>query len=301
MRLALLASALLLAGCGGTEQSAETDEEFVAERVGEGEAVEVTSGPVAPGAIARVHVLDCGLIEVGDLDVFADDGSYAGQTDEFVDTCFLAVHADGRSLLWDLGVPAMLAGAEPMAQPPFTVSLDRTLEDQLAEIGASPDFVAISHSHFDHVGQAEAAEGATWLVHEAELEHMKVTLAEDPTGGFETLMGMRTEVFEGRRDVFGDESAVIVPTPGHTPGHSSLLLTLQGTDGMPGERVLLTGDLYHRAQSREEGKVPRFDTDAEETRASMAAFERLAEETGARVLIQHEDADVGEMIGGTIR
>ena len=307
-RPTILSVIALLAACGGEE--GVSDPERVPLAVDEAAAPPAEAGAGTeppPAAIERVHVLDCGTIEISDLDAFASDGSYAGQTATYADTCYLVRHHDGRTLLWDLGVPAALADGEPFVSPPFTVSLDRTLADQLAEIGTRPDFVAISHSHFDHVAQADAAAGATWLVHEAELAHMEATMAEDQTGGFAVLMAFERETFTGEHDVFGDGSAVIVPMPGHTPGHAVLKLEFLEEAEADGERVLdasrtvlLSGDLYHRTESREGRKVPRFNTDAEKTRESMAAFEALADETQARVIIQHERDDVAALIGGTI-
>ena len=88
---------------------------------------------------------------------------------------------------------------------------------------------------------------------------------------------------------------MIFQTPGHTPGHSSLQINLPETGP-----VLLTGDLYHRTESRELGRVPRFNTSEETTLTSMAAFEARATDQGAKVIIQHEPADV-DPLGGVIR
>ena len=90
--------------------------------------------------------------------------------------------------------------------------------------------------------------------------------------------------------MFGDGSVVILEMPGHTPGHTALLVGLPESGP-----VLLSGDLYHRAESRELGRVPRFNSDEAQTRVSMAAFEQLAQELGARVIIQHETSDVATL------
>ena len=59
--------------------------------------------------------------------------------------------------------------------------------------------------------------------------------------------------------------------------------------------MLLTGDLYHRAESRQLQRVPRFNTDEAQTRESMEKFESLAKVTDARVVIQHEPLDVNNL------
>src|SRR3990172_8336130 len=58
-------------------------------------------------AIAR---LDCGTIQVNDLNVFSDTDAYLGQTMTLVDGCYLLRHGD-EYLLWDTGLPAALQGA----------------------------------------------------------------------------------------------------------------------------------------------------------------------------------------------
>jgi glyoxylase-like metal-dependent hydrolase (beta-lactamase superfamily II) len=119
----------------------------------------------------------------------------------------------------------------------------------------------------------------------------------DPSlaANFALFQPMETQIISDGHDVFGDGSVVIFQTPGHTPGHSSLQLTLPETGP-----VLLTGDLYHRTESRELGRVPRFNTSEETTLASMAAFEARATDQGAKVIIQHEPADV-DPLSGVIR
>lgn len=250
----------------------------------------------------HVDVLDCGTIAISDLDAFSSAGDYAGQADEFTNTCYLINHPNGR-LLWDLGLPSQLVGQPPFTQQIFTVSVDRSITDQLADLGVAPSeltYVSISHAHFDHIGQADQVQGATWLVNQTEYDYMFPADGSPPadpslTANFALFQGMDKQIISDGHDVFGDGSVVIFQTPGHTPGHSSLQLTLPETGP-----VLLTGDLYHRTESRALGRVPRFNTSEENTLASMAAFEARATDLGAKVVIQHEPADI-EPLGGAIR
>ncbi|AXE66084.1 hypothetical protein BBF93_18960 [Hyphomonas sp. CACIAM 19H1] len=254
------------------------------------------------GPALYVDVLDCGTIAISDLDAFSSAGDYAGQADEFTNTCYLINHPNGR-LLWDLGLPSQLAGQPPFTQQIFTVSVERSITDQLADLGVVPSeltYVAISHAHFDHIGQIDQVQGATWLVNQTEYDYMFPADGAPPAdpslaANFALFKPMETQIINDGHDVFGDGSVVIFQTPGHTPGHSSLQLTLPETGP-----VLLTGDLYHRSESRALGRVPRFNTSEENTLASMAAFEARATDLGARVVIQHEPADI-EPLGGVIR
>lgn len=292
MRLALLltaaASAAMLAACTpATTAPAEPEAAAVAE---------------APAL--NVNVLDCGTIAISDLDAFSSAGDYAGQSGEFTNTCYLVNHPDGRRLLWDTGLPGILVDSGPATQQIFTVSLASTLTDQLAGLGLTPadiTYVAVSHSHFDHIGQIDQVQGSTWLAHQAELDVIIPPDGSAPQADpsqaalFQAFGGMKREAFTGEKDVFGDGTVVIFETPGHTPGHTSLQLMMPESGP-----VLLTGDLYHRAQSRPLARVPRFNFNEEQTRASMAAFEERAQRLGAKVIIQHEKADIAPL-GGVIR
>ena len=48
-------------------------------------------------------------------------------------------------------------------------------------------------------------------------------------------------------------------------------------------------------EAREKRGVPPFNTDRAQTLASMDKFEALAKQTGAKVIIQHEAADIGKL------
>ncbi|KCZ61985.1 hypothetical protein L53_13930 [Hyphomonas sp. L-53-1-40] len=278
-------SVLVLASACGSESPVST------------ETTPESSPEAQQEAALEVDVLDCGTIEVSDLDAFSSAGDYAGETDTFTDSCFLVRHPDGN-LLWDLGLPGVLAIAGPQTQQIFTVSLEQTITEQLADRGMSPgdiDYVSISHSHFDHIGQADQVAGSTWLVSQKELDAMfgeGTEIAQEQQALFSLFAPMEQKVFEGELDVFGDGSVVIFETPGHTPGHTSLQLMMPETGP-----VLLTGDLYHRAESRELKRVPRFNSDEAMTVSSMEAFEARADALGAKVIIQHEPADIDPLEG----
>lgn len=280
-----LASIALAACNSGEAPEPDTPAPEAAETLEETAAAESDSV-----ASLELHKLDCGTIDISNLNDFSTTGEWNGTTDTFIDTCWLVRHPDG-DMVWDTGVPGMLAGQPSFTQDIYTVSLAETLTAQLRYKGIEPDdidYVAISHSHFDHVGQIDQLSEATWLVPQAEHDFM---FPDDPEGEavtqFSAFAQMEMIPFTGEYDVFGDGSVVIFPTPGHTPGHISLQLMLEETGP-----VLLTGDLYHRTESRTGRHVPRFNTDEAATLTSMDEFEARAQHLGATVIIQHEPDDV---------
>ncbi|ETN91629.1 N-acyl homoserine lactonase AttM [Gammaproteobacteria bacterium MOLA455] len=273
----LMVASLLLGGCSSEEQTISAPAPDLSD----------SSTTVSP---LSLYTFDCGSIVVSDLDVFSSAGDYAGQTDTLTNTCYLIRHPQG-DLLWDLGLPQGLVGAGPQTEGVFTLTLKKTITEQLAEIGLSAqdiEFIAISHSHFDHSGQVAMFPDSQWLVNKDELEYMFSTDANKIQNA--RFAELSKSIHSGNHDVFGDGSVMILALPGHTPGHSALQVNLAESGS-----ILLTGDLYHRSESRELKRVPRFNSDEAQTRESMEIFETLARESGARVIIQHEPLDVATL------
>ena len=238
----------------------------------------------------RLYVFDCGYAPVHDLELFSLSIEEVAVPELFV-PCYLIEHAGGR-LLWDAGVPARVADSpQGMELYGFFTKLDRTLADQLSElgIGASDiDRVAFSHMHWDHVGQANQFKEATLLIQRS--EHA-AAFANEPTVQFferelyAELEDNETVLLDGDHDIFGDGRVVIKSTPGHTPGHQVLFLDLAQTGP-----IVLSGDLYHFPESRTLRRVPRFNFDREQTLASMDRLEAFLEESGAELWIEHDFA-----------
>jgi glyoxylase-like metal-dependent hydrolase (beta-lactamase superfamily II) len=101
--------------------------------------------------------------------------------------------------------------------------------------------------------------------------------------------GAKVDAVAGDKDVFGDGSVVMLGMPGHTPGHHSLLVRLKSG------AVLLSGDQFHATESFTHDQVPTFNTDRADTLASIDRFKQIATNLKAKVVIQHEPADVAKL------
>jgi glyoxylase-like metal-dependent hydrolase (beta-lactamase superfamily II) len=204
--------------------------------------------------------------------------------------CYVVEHEYGR-LLWDGGMPSSTAELEGWQEEDTGMwsRLDRTLSEQLPGIGldmTSFDYMAFSHMHFDHVGVANEVDGATLIIQKAEYDATfgdEVTVPGVVPTLYENLKDAERILIEGDHDVFGDGRVRIISAPGHTPGHQVLLIDLANTGP-----VVLSGDLYHFAITRQERRVPEFNVDREKTLASMDRVEALVEEAGATLWIEHE-------------
>ena len=237
----------------------------------------------APKSV-ELYAIDCGRLTMPNADMFSDDGAYKDKPAKMVVPCYLVRHPKG-DLIWDTGLPQPATPAANATTPSLT--------DQLKQIGLTPadiEYVSVSHSHFDHIGNAGKFASATWIVDPDEKAYAFSETARKNAAQFanySALENSRTRLIEQPTlDVFGDKSVVIYQAPGHTPGHTVLLVRTKG-----GGPVILTGDLWHIAESRAAKRVPRFNVDRAKTLESYAMVEKLAAETKARVVRQHVPED----------
>lgn len=244
----------------------------------------------APAANPEVTLtrLDCGSTSNNDVSLrFTDTFAYpSGYRVQFTYSCYLVKHGDDY-FLWDTG-HSMMAGA-----PAPKVSL----VDQLAQLKLKPEqikFVGISHYHADHTGQVASFPGATLLIGKGDWDAIT---APKPGPGVNfapfanwSTGGGKMETLAGDKDVFGNGQVVILNTPGHTPGHHSLLVRLKEMGP-----VLITGDLAHFHENYEGNGVPSFNVHRGDTLASLDRFKKIAANLKATVIIQHDLRDVNKL------
>jgi glyoxylase-like metal-dependent hydrolase (beta-lactamase superfamily II) len=240
----------------------------------------------------KLYVLDCGRIVFKDMGLFSDTGELDHVPGTMVDPCFLIQHPNG-SMVWDTGLgDAIAEHKDGVDNNGIRLFVDTPMQTQLRALGVKPQdikFLAFSHFHFDHTGNAGLFTSATWILNKAELTAM--TGPEPPFGvdpaRLAAYKNVRQEIITGDHDVFGDGSVRIFRAIGHTPGHQVLMIHLARAGN-----VILAGDLYHTQENRKHRRVPGINTDRADTLASMDRVEHLAETMHARLIIQHNPQDI---------
>jgi len=236
----------------------------------------------------RLYVFDCGSLNI------PDTSPYQLKKEELATNymsvpCFLVAHPKG-TLIWDVGaVPDsdFKPGGAP-ATLRYATSV-RPLKAQLAEIGYVPadiTYLAFSHFHWDHIGNANVFASATWLVRKLERDVMFAVPPSPRTepANYSALKSSKTVIVTmDEYDVFGDGTVVLKSTPGHSPDHQVLFLKLTRTGP-----IVLSGDLYHYPEERKLNRVPTTEFNAAQTIASRAAIEAFLKKTGAQLWIQHD-------------
>jgi glyoxylase-like metal-dependent hydrolase (beta-lactamase superfamily II) len=232
--------------------------------------------------------LDCGTPQAPTAvnERFSDTYAYGDLKLQFVFSCYLIKHGNDY-MLWDTG-HAMTA---PNVAPKVS------LVDTLAKIDVKPGqikYVGISHYHADHTGQVASFPKATLLIGAKEWD--AITSPNPPQGAnvkpFESWIKGESKVEPQPidKDVFGDGTVIMLRTPGHTPGHSSLLVKLQEMGP-----VIITGDAAHFRENWDSDGVPSFNYDRAQTVASIERLKKIAANLKATVIIQHDARDVGKL------
>ena len=249
-------------------------------------ALTVNSGhaqSTKPG-VEKLYILNCGEGVAGDISRWSP-GLNEGKSMNFVDSCYLIKHAQGW-FLWDTGVadavaamPDGLAPADPKA---VLWRRPKTLAGELDRLGVKPADIkgmAVSHTHPDHIGNVELFPTTMLYVQKAEYEWPGANnaprfKAEHPV-----------TILEGDRDIFGDGSVTILSTPGHTPGHQSLLVKLPKSGA-----IVLSGDAVHFTSNWEIRAVPSMNSNKEQTQASMQKIADTLTKEKAQLWINHDKA-----------
>ncbi len=244
-------------------------------------AAALGSLPAAAGGVDKLYVLDCGQVFGADQSRWSP-GVNVGVPIQLSDNCYLIHHALGW-FLWDTGIADAVAsmpdGAKGMNGAP-DVKRSKTLAAQLGELGVKPSDIkamAVSHTHPDHIGNVEEFPHVLLYVQKAEYDWP----GADGAPRFDPNHPV-TKV-EGDHDVFGDGSVVIISTPGHTPGHQSLLVRLPKTGA-----VVLSGDAVHFKDNWDNRRVPSMNVSKEQTLASMQRIDDILAKEHAQLWINHD-------------
>jgi N-acyl homoserine lactone hydrolase len=171
--------------------------------------------------------------------------------------------------------------AVPAVKPsPFTPT--RALALFLPMLSFTPgriENVFRKRTHPDHIGNVEMFPTTMLYVQKAEYEW--------PGANSEPRFkpGHPVTKLEGDRDVFGDGSVTILSTPGHTPGHQSLLVKLPKTGA-----IVLSGDAVHFKSNWDNRRVPSINFNKDQTLASMEKISETLTKEKAQLWINHDKA-----------
>jgi N-acyl homoserine lactone hydrolase len=161
---------------------------------------------------------------------------------------------------------------------------------QLASAGFKPGNVTdvlMSHLHYDHAGGMCQFPKSRFWIQQREWDFANNPPPEQANNYVKSefhLEGASINLVEGEIDVFHDGSLLLVPTPGHTPGHQSLLIRGNET------AYLLTADASYLSDLDDNDCIPgpAFIWSEPAMFASRARLRKLRDELDATVISTHD-------------
>lgn len=242
--------------------------------------------------MTEITQLNCGRLH-GDIAMF--EAGCEGSVTLPVST-WLMRHPKG-TVLFDCGMPASFTGSTARTERVSTfleieLSAADTVGEQLQAHDQDPgrvDFAVISHLHFDHVGGLSMVPNATVVIQRAEWEAGMAQEGTAPYAREDFDLGHKLKLLDGEFDIFGDDSVVCIPTPGHTAGHQSLRVKHAS-----GRHVVLTSDCCYFARTLDGGALPSFGHDLDQQRGSLARLRKMRDQ-GALIVPSHDSGFVFEL------
>jgi N-acyl homoserine lactone hydrolase len=222
---------------------------------------------------------------------------------------FLVRHPGAGAFLIDTGIHEAAAGdlvsefgrAGSLAFRSLVMAPDESVVARLAWLGIDPaavELVVMTHLHVDHTSAMRQLAGATFICAAAEWEAATARGAGlhgyrgrhlPPPGRVRTIdfLGVPEVqpygVFARTLDLFGDGAVRLVYTPGHTIGHTSVLVRLDSGE------CLLAGDAVYTTRSLAESLLPLRTADDGLFLASLDAIRAFqVGSPGAPVIPTHD-------------
>ncbi len=189
-------------------------------------------------------------------------------------------------LLFDTGIdPDDHEFLDPIGED-IKIDGSNLLLNRLQEMGLSPadiSYVIISHLHFDHAGLLRYFQKAKIFIQRQEYGYA----INPPTFAapvyrtrYYTFPQMQWHWLDGDELLF--PGILAISTPGHTPGHQSLLVKMAD-----GTAVILTGDCVYLPENIDQEIIPGLFVDPGQALHSVKKIKNYAHIAGAKMLFSH--------------
>ncbi|HEY7623839.1 MAG TPA: N-acyl homoserine lactonase family protein [Candidatus Limnocylindria bacterium] len=210
----------------------------------------------------------------------------ASEETAFVPVWSALIRTTEGNVLFDTGLHPVHVARPDATFGPGSLKVVMSDEDavvaRLASVGVRPDDVTVvvnSHLHFDHAGNNGAFPKATFIV---QGEHLAFAKGKPNFPGvYWDIPELTYMPVSGRVRVA--PGLEVVPTPGHAPGHQSLVVDLPETG-----RVVLCGDAAFTRTNLERGEIRAPDEPS--ARDSLRIIRELVDDDLDRVFTSHDAA-----------
>jgi N-acyl homoserine lactone hydrolase len=230
--------------------------------------------------------------ERGDMAIFDPFDPHVGTKVEIPYFFYLIQHPEGNVLFDTGGHPALIDNPRARlgaAADAFELMM-RPGDDVVSKLAAlglksrDVNHVILSHLHYDHAGGIEFFPHATFYAQRAELifAHWPAIYQRAIYVRADFDHPVQWKELTGAYDLFGDGRLVIFPTPGHTPGHQSLLVQLES------QSIILVADAAYLPKNIAERVLPAICWSPDAMVASWERIEELQRQHHASLIFTHD-------------
>ncbi len=257
----------------------------------------MAAATVAPAADVTVYAFNSGVLKTQTQRMLKDTRP---GTPMDIPVPFLVLKHDREWVAFDTGCNGQVA-KDPVGYwgealvKAFTpvIKPDQEFREAIKLLGLEPkDFKALilSHGHADHAGAIDNFLGTKVPIYfqKAELVEMKKMLESRQPGpayildDFKHLNELNVREIQGPLDFFGDGSVIVLPTPGHTPGHQSLYVKPSA-----GQAFIYCADALYALESMEKFVAPALASDVGGTMQNVNWF-KFEQQRGVKIIPSHD-------------
>lgn len=244
----------------------------------------------------KVYAFTCGILKTQTQYLLKD--TRPGTPFDIPVTFFLIKHGNDW-VAYDTGNNAMVAKdpigywSEAVVKAYTPVMKDyEEFQVQIKKLGITPKdikAVILSHGHLDHAGAIDNFKGTNVPIYlqKKELDEINKAIASGQKSAyipddFKVMKELNIKTIEGVLDLFGDQTVVAFPTPGHTPGHQSLMVKR-------GDRksLILCADAGYTIENMMEAIPPGLAWDIPQSLEALYIF-KVMKYLGADIVPSHD-------------
>lgn len=261
------------------------------------QALLLTTVAVAQAADVKVYAFNAGTLKTQTQNMLKD--TRPGTPMDFP-VPFLVLQHDNEWVAFDTGCNGQVASnsiaywGEALVKT-FTpvITPDQEFRKAIKVLRLKPaDFKAVllSHGHADHAGAIDNFAGTTVPIYfqKAELAGIRKMLEAQKPGpayildDLKCVNKLNIQEIDGLFDLFGDGSVIVLPTPGHTPGHQSLYV--KPSAGAP---FIYCADALYTLENMEKFIAPALATDIPRTMQNINWF-KFEAQLGVSIVPSHD-------------
>ena len=195
--------------------------------------------------------------------------------------CFLVKHNRGNVII-DTGFSSNFKETWGKRLNFFKPILEKDVVNCL--IGTQIHYIINTHLHIDHSENNPTFTNAEIIVQKDEYKAACNSKSYQQLAYPDKIdKNLNYRFIEGNLDLFGDDVIQIIKTPGHTEGHQSILLNVNG------KHIFIAGDACYSSENLEHNLLPGILWNPDKI---MECYEMIRNLKNTKIIFGHEESNL---------